>query len=103
MKGFILRVNGECMSGAIAEGITSIILTYKENKCRVHFGSMDKSGMLSYTWYAADMETGDCLNILFTDNIHVSEAKEIRDYNQPQDNLELYLKLKEELEEEGLL
>jgi hypothetical protein len=108
MKGFILQMDGKCISGAIDEGNTSIILTCKENKCHVHFGSLDNSGMLSYTWYATDMKTGDCLYILFTDDIRIPEAKEIRDYNQfteesPKESLELYLKLREELIEDGLI
>jgi hypothetical protein len=108
MKGFILQINGERISGAIDEGITSIIMTCKEDQCHVSFGSLDKSGTLSYTWYASDMETGDCLNIFFTDNINISEAKETRDYNKSleesrKESLELYLKLRQELIEEELI
>jgi hypothetical protein len=108
MKGFTLRVNDECISGAIDEGITGIIVTYREGRCHANFGSMDKSGMLSYTWYTADMEKGDCLNICFEDIITVSEARETRDYNKSQEerekeSVELYRKLKKELIEEGLI
>jgi hypothetical protein len=108
MKGFTLRVNNECISGALDEGITGITVTYREGRCHAYFGSMDKSGMLSYTWYTADMEKGDCLNICFEDIITVSEARETRDYNKSQEerekeSLELYRKLKKELQEEGLI
>jgi len=82
MKGFTLQMNGECISGAIENGITSIIITCKEGQCHVHFGSMDNSGMLAYTWYSSDMEIGDGLNICFEDIIHISEVREIRDYNK---------------------
>jgi coenzyme F420-reducing hydrogenase delta subunit len=108
MKGFTLRVNKECISGAINEGITGIIVTYKEGQCHVNFSSMDKSGMLSYTWYAADLEQGDCLSICFENISSVSQAKGARDYNKSQEeiqkeSLELYRKLKEELINEGLI
>jgi hypothetical protein len=107
MKGFTLRVNNECISGAIDEGITGIIVTYSENQCRMYFSSLGKSGMLSYTWYAANMEDGDCLNICFEDITSVSEAKETRGYNKSQkesmkESLELYWKLRKELIEELL-
>ena len=103
-----MQINKECISGTIAEGITSIILTYKEDQCRIHFGSLDKSGMHSYTWYASDLRPGDCLSVLFTDITQTSEVKEMRDYNKPseelqKENLELYARLKKELTEEGLL
>jgi hypothetical protein len=100
MKGFTLRINKECISGAINESITSINVTLgKKDQCDVSFGSMDKSGMLSYTWYAADIKEGDCLNISFEDIVSVSEAKETRDYNKSQKetkkgSLELYRRLK---------
>jgi hypothetical protein len=104
MRGFILQVNEECISGAIDEGLTSIIITCKENRCRLCFSSLDKSGMLSYTWYATDMKTGDGLNIFYMDNIRASEAKEIRDYNKSlEDSLDLYMRLRKELTEEGLI
>jgi hypothetical protein len=108
MKGFILHVDGEYISGAIDEGITGIIVAYREDQCHVYFNSLDKSGMRAYTWYAATMKEGDCLNICFEDITSVSEAKEIRDYNKSpkesmQESLELYRKLKKELIEEGLI
>lgn len=108
MKGFVLKINGKCISGSIKEGITSIILTCKENQCHVHFGSLDKSGMFSCTWYSADLKTGDCLKIRLEDIISISEIKEIRDYNRSleesqKENLDLYRRLKKELIEEGLI
>jgi hypothetical protein len=107
MKGFTLYINEKHVSGAIDEGITSILITCKENRCHVNFGSLDKSGLLSYTWYASDMETGDCLNICFEDIMNVSEVQEMRDYNKSFDaqkeSLEFYRKLKKELIEEGIL
>jgi hypothetical protein len=108
MKGFTLRVNKECISGAINEGITGVIVTYKEGRYHVSFSSMDKSGMLSYTWYAADMEEGDCLSICCEDVTSVSKAPKIRDCNKSQEeaqkeSLELYRKLKKELIDEGLI
>ncbi|MDR0604401.1 MAG: hypothetical protein LBG80_08890 [Bacteroidales bacterium] len=108
MKGFTLCVNEELIYGAIDEGITSVIVTCKEGQFHVYLGSLDKSGMLSYTWYAADMRTGDCLNICYEDITSVSEARETRDYNKSQEeplkeSLELYRKLKKELIEEGII
>ena len=107
MRGFILRINGECISGAISEGITSIIVSSNDNQYHVYFGSLDKTGQCSCTWYTSDIQTGDCLNIEYTDINNVPDPKEVRDYNMSSDiwkaNLETYLKLKKELEEEGLL
>jgi hypothetical protein len=107
MKGFTLHVGEERISGTIAEGITGIIVTYREDQCRIDFSSLDKGGIRAYTWYAADMKEGDCLDIFFEDVTSVSEAK-IRDYNKSpdesmQESLELYRKLKKELIEEGLI
>ena len=105
-RGFILQNGDEIVSGAIDEGITSIILTNKDGVFRLHFGSMDKTGMHSYTWYASDLELGDTLQICYTDVINISEPQEIMDYNSlDHDKLELdyYHRLKKELMDEGSL
>ena len=107
MKGFTLQVNGECISGSIEDGITGVLVTYKEGLFRVCFSSLDKSGMLSYTWYASDLKIGDCLKICFEDITRCSEARQIRDYNNREalnkESLETYRQLKEELIEAGLI
>ena len=108
MKGFKLQMNGECISGAIDNGITSILVSNKEGKYRVVFSSMDNTGMFSYTWYSSGMEIGDHLSISFEDIIHVSEVKETRDYNitleeSQKRDLETYYKLKAELIKEGII
>ena len=99
MKGFKLQVNEKFISGATDEGITSIIITCKENLCHVNFGSLDKTGMYSYTWYASDLRLNDCLNISFEDIVALSEITETRDYNKSleesqKEDLEIYLKLR---------
>jgi hypothetical protein len=101
-------MNGKCISGAIENGITNIIVTYKKDQCHVYFGSMDNSGLLAYTWYTSDIEIGDSLNICFEDIIHISEAREIRNYNRTleksqKEDLETYRKLKKELIEKGVI
>ena len=108
MKGFTLQMNGECISGAIENGITSVTVTCKEGHCHVYFGSLDNSGMFAYTWYTSDMETGDCLNICFEDIVNTPKAIETRDYNRTpeesqKEDLETYRKLKAELIEEGII
>lgn len=106
MTGFKLQIDNKYISGAIEEGITSILLTLKEDQFRLHFGSLDKSGMLSYIWYAADLNIGDCLKISFTDIISTSKPQKVVNYNLLDgDKLELdyYHRLKKELIEEGLL
>jgi hypothetical protein len=72
MTGFILQVDNKYISGAIKDGITSILLTLKEDRFRLYFGSLDKSGMLSYIWYATDSKIGDRLKISFTNIISLS-------------------------------
>ncbi len=106
MKGFILQVNDRRISGAIDEGITSIIITCEDEKCRVNFGSMNKSGTLSYTWYANDMKMDDCLTIFLEEISSISEIAETRNYDEALEesqkrSLKLYRKLKKELIEEG--
>ncbi|WP_320167775.1 hypothetical protein [Mangrovibacterium marinum] len=106
MKGFTLRKDNNIISGAIKEGITSIILTNKDGVFRLTFGSMDKTGMHAYTWYASDLEVGDTLQICYTDIVNISEPQVILDYNSlDHDKLELdyYHRLKKELIEEGVL
>ncbi len=106
MKGFTLKKDNIIISGAIDEGITSIILTNKDGVFRLHFGRMDKTGMHSYTWYASDLELGDLLQICYTDIITISEPQVILDYSSlDHDKLELdyYYRLKRELIEEGVL
>jgi coenzyme F420-reducing hydrogenase delta subunit len=109
MRGFVLRINEKCISGAIEEGITSVIVTWKENRCHIHFGSMSKNGMVSYIWYVSDMKISDCFNVDFKEINDVSEAEGIRNYNKLQDvneqknDLELYFKLKKELIGEGMI
>jgi hypothetical protein len=106
MTGFILQIDNKYISGAIEEGITSILLTLKEDQFRLHFGSLDKSGMLSYTWYATDLNIGDCLKISFTNIISLSKPQEVVNYNLlDEDKLDLdyYHRLKKELIEEGRL
>ncbi len=106
MTGFILQIDNKIISGTIEEGITSILLTFKEGLFRLHFGSMDKFGMISYRWYATDLKIGDHLRISFTDISSPSEALEIVNYNLldgDKISLDHYHRLKKELIEEGLL
>ena len=108
MKGFTLKINGECISGSIEDGITSVLVTYKDGLFRVFFSSLDKSGMLAYTWYASELKIGDCIRVCFEDITRLSEAREIRNYNKmleqsQKETLETYRTLKEELIEEGLI
>jgi hypothetical protein len=105
MKGFVLKINKENIVGAIDEGITSIILTCNNDSCRVHFGSLDKSGMISHTWYTGNLQTDNCLTVYLEEITTVSEAKEIRDYNKSsiEDSMILYRQLKKELIEEGII
>lgn len=106
MKGFTLKKGGNIISGAIEEGITSIILSNKDGVFRLHFGSLDKTGMQACTWYASDLELGDTLQICYTDVVNTSEPQEVLDYNSlDHDKVELdyYYRLKRELIEEGVL
>lgn len=106
MKGFTLRKDNNIISGTIKEGITSIILTNKDGMFRLTFGSMDKTGMHSYTWYASDLKLVGTLQICYTDVINISEPQEVTDYNSmDHDKIELYsyYRLKRELIEEGVL
>lgn len=106
MTGFILQVDNKYISGAIKEGITSILLTLKEDRFKLHFGSLDKSGMHSYIWYATDSKIGDRLKISFTNIISLSKPQEVVNYNSlDEDKLDLdyYHRLKKELIQEGLL
>jgi hypothetical protein len=106
MTGFILQVDNKYISGAIKEGITSILLTLKEDRFKLYFGSLDKSGMHSYIWYATDLKIGDRLKISFTNIISLSKPQEVVNYNSlDEDKLDLdyYHRLKKELIQEGLL
>ena len=108
MKGFTLQVDGECISGAIGHGITGVLVTYKEGRFRVHFSSMDQSGMLSYTWYASDLKIGDSLKIYHEEITRCSKVREFIDFNKTEEqsdkeSLAIYRKLKEELIEDGLI
>lgn len=106
MTGFILQIDNKSISGAIDEGITSILLTFKEGLFRLHFGSLDKSGMISHTWYATDLKVGDHLKIRFTDISSPSEAQDVVNYNlldTDKISLDYYYRLKKELIEEKLL
>ena len=106
MTGFILQVDNKYISSAIKEGITSILLTLKEDRFRLYFGSLDKSGMHSYIWYVTDSKIGDRLKISFTNIISLSKPQEVVNYNSlDEDKLDLdyYHRLKKELIQEGLL
>ena len=106
MTGFILQIDNKIISGTIEEGITSILLTFKEDRFRLHFGSLDKSGMISDVWYATDLEIGDHLIINFTNVDSPSKAQEVVNYNlldEDKLNLDYYHRLKKELIEEGQL
>jgi hypothetical protein len=52
--------------------------------------------MISYAWYATNLQTDDSLTICFEDIITVPEAKEIQDYNKSsiEDSMILYRQLK---------
>jgi hypothetical protein len=105
MKGFVLKINGKHIAGAIDEGITGVLLTCKNDVCHVDFGSMDKTGMIAYTWYSADLKMDDCLTVCFEDIGATSEPQNIRDYNNlsMEESLIWYRQLKQELIEEGLI
>lgn len=108
MNGFKLKINKEQVCGAIENGITSITVTNKEGKYRLHFGSLSSDGNTSYTWYASDLEMGDTLDIYFGDIIDSPIPVEIRNYDRPEqerqkEDLEIYYRLKQELIDEGLI
>jgi hypothetical protein len=105
MKGFVLKINGKHIAGAIEDGITSLLLTYKNGDCHLNFGSLDKTGMIATTWYSADLKMDDGLTVSFEEIITTSEPQSIRDYNHPstEDSLAWYRQLKQELIEEGLI
>ena len=107
MKGFELTINGEKIEGAISEGITSIILSCKNNQYTINFGSMDNTGMLTYTWFSSSLEQGSKLKVVSKEVAVTSNPIEIRDYNNKEqiDQLELesYFKLRDELIKEGLI
>ncbi|MDR2954695.1 MAG: hypothetical protein LBV43_06410 [Prevotella sp.] len=107
MKGFILQVNDKSIAGAIDSGSTSINIVCREDQCQLSFSSLNKDGMLAYTWCTSDLTIGDSIIVCFDDIDNLSEAQRVLDYNNSHQinalSLETYYKLKKELEEEGLL
>jgi hypothetical protein len=107
MRGFELTINGEKIEGAIGEGITSIVLSCKDNQYNINFGSMDNTGMLTYTWFSSDLKQGSKLKIVSKEVSVTLNPIDIRDYNNKEqmDKLELesYFKLRDELIKEGLI
>lgn len=107
MKGFKLSIKGKQISGAIENGITGITITSEKGQCRVFMNSLNETGLLSYTWYSADLEIGDSLSISFEDITDVSEVQETVDHSNPDEIdkqlLKSYYKWREELITEGLI
>ena len=107
MKGFELTVNEKKIKGAIKGGITDVLLTCRDNQYYICFGSMDDTGMLSYTWYSSNPEDGAKFTVSVEDIAETSEPAVIMDYgNKEQSNklsLESYYKLRDELIKEGVI
>ena len=107
MKGFELDINGENVKGAISEGITSIILTCKDDQYNINFSSLDNTGMLAYTWLFSELEQGSKLKISISEISETLEPTSVTDYaNKDQiDKLELesYYRMRDDLIKEGLI
>lgn len=107
MKGFELTVNGKKIKGAIEKGSTGVLLTYKDNQYHVDFGSMDETGMRSYTWHSSNLEDGAKLTISVEEIAETSETAVVRDVNNEEQlnksSLENYYKLRDELIKEGVI
>lgn len=107
MKGFKLSLNEKRLSGAIKEGITSVLITFNDGKFNLNFSSLNQANQ-SYIWHKTDLKIGDLIDISFEENVDVSEAQEIIDHNISKDEsdkrtLDSYHKLRQELIQEGLL
>lgn len=106
MKGFILEIGDETISGAVETGSSSVLLTYRNGVLRVVFNGMDTTETVRI-WYAADLREGNSLTVRYGDIPEVSEARPVRDFNdRDAENrllMESYERMKRELTDEGLI
>jgi len=107
MRGLVLRIDGRRIAGAMASGITGVIVTHKEGQCTLIFSSLDSTGMLSCTWYSATIDVGSRFTVCIENITETSPPTETLDYNDREKldrlTLEAYQKLKAELIQEGVI
>ncbi|GHE37095.1 hypothetical protein [Sphingobacterium griseoflavum] len=108
MKGFKLSINDhKAIMGGIQDGSTGVIVSHKDGKLQVFFNSMDKTGMLSYTWCADNLSFEDKLKISYQNIYEELSPIDVLDYTNQEEMdsvaLESYYQLRDELMEEGLI
>jgi len=108
MTGIELEIDGTLRKGGIQNGITSVIISYKNDQYSVFFNSLDgDTSMISYVWYSSNLNPRTTLSISLVDILEQLEPKEVIDYNNKEyadkRDLETYFNLKQELIKEGIL
>lgn len=82
MKGYqVLNNNSQKITGGISEGSSMVLITFRDGQFRVLFNSMNKTGMISCTWYARDLTMGDKIKIKYQEIIEDINPAQVVDYN----------------------
>ncbi|PWJ58063.1 hypothetical protein CLV98_105245 [Dyadobacter jejuensis] len=113
MIGFELTVRGEKVTGALRDGVFSIILTKMANKdldtIELDFTGLNTADTENYetlAWYQSSLAIGDEIIIKVKEIQDVSPPIKVGKHNLENRNaqrVEEYYRLKRELEEKGLI
>lgn len=108
MIGLKITHNKKEVACALDSGIISVLLTNKSGNYRITCAGTDENSN-SYTWYGENVKPGDSISACFS---HLRENDLCRPistkmyasaYNEKKWLLQEYIRMKQELIEEGLL
>lgn len=105
MKGLKIMLNDTITYAGIADGLVSVILTNKEGPLTLSIGGMEADNRTHHVWMNKEVRQGDRISI---SGIEMDESllspSELKVYPlSDEELLKCYDRLKQELEDEGVL
>lgn len=105
MKGLKIMLNDTVTYAGIADGLVSVILTNKEGPLTLSIGGMEADNRTHHVWMNKEVRQGDRIGIscIQMDESQLSPSERRVYPLSDEELLKCYDRLKQELEDEGIL
>lgn len=105
MKGLKIMLNDMVTYAGIADGLVSVILTNKEGPLTLSIGGMEADNRTHHVWMNKEVRQGDRIGIscIQMDESQLSPSERRVYPLSDEELLKCYDRLKQELEDEGVL
>lgn len=105
MKGLKIMLNDTITYAGIADGLVSVILTNKEGPLTLSIGGMEADNRTHHVWMNKEVRQGDRIGIscIQMDESQLSPSERRVYPLSDEELLKCYDRLKQELEDEGIL